>query len=253
MAADEPRVNVIIANYNYGLWVQKAIQSALDQDYKNLMITIVDDNSTDDSRDKIEEILGCKFVDGKINTTINAIQIIAFALPDTNGPSNARNIAIHNTLQICDIYAILDADDEMMPNKVSRCVAEMLQQNLIGVVYADYIIEDLSTGFTHYEYKEPYSKNRLLQECIVHSGAVILKKCLLDVADQFGYYDVQMRTCEDYDLWMRISEKYMIVHVAEPLTLVRIHKNNSTNTVDNKVWRQNWQRIADKTRSRNGQ
>jgi len=238
-----PIVNIVIANYNYGKWIQNAIRSALNQDYKNIIVTIIDDNSTDDSVDKIEEILGCKFVDSSINTVVNGIPVIAFRLPETTGPSNARNVATHNTLNLCDIYAILDADDEMMSNKVSVCVQEMTQINLVGVVYADYIIEDISTGIKHIEYKEPFSRNRLMQECIVHSGSLILKQALLDIVDEFGYYDINMRVCEDYLLWLKISKKYMILHVPEPLTLVRVHENNSTNSVKNEIWQKNWNYI----------
>lgn len=245
-----PLVNVLIANRNYGKWLKGAIQSALAQDYPNLIITVIDDNSDDDSVYEIEELCGVCFDDYKIDTKIGNIPFKAFSLTETSGPSHARNIGIHNTIEQTDIYAILDADDEMMPNKVSRCVAEMMQQSLIGVVYADYIIEN-PDGSRHIEYKEPYSKNRLLQECICHSGSLILKQSLIDIMDEFGYYDKNMRTCEDYDLYIRISEKYMISHVAEPLTLVRVHEHNSTNTVSNEIWQQNWQRIALKTRSRN--
>lgn len=246
-----PKVNIIIANHNYGQWIKKSIASAIYQDYKNFIITVIDDGSTDNSIEKIEQISNAKFTDNKIETLIDNVPFIAIKLDSATGPSNARNIAIHNTINFTDIFAILDADDEMMPNKISRCVAEMSQQNLIGLVYADYIIEDMTTGMKHIEYKEPYSKERLLQECIVHSGSLIKKQALMDTMDEFGYYDFNMRTCEDYDLWIRISEKYMMSHVAEPLTLVRVHKDNSTNTVDNSIWQQNWKRIADKMRSRN--
>ena len=55
-----------------------------------------------------------------------------------------------------------------------------------------------------------------------------------------------MRTCEDYDLWIRIAKKFTIAHVAEFLTYVRIHSQNSTNTVSKEIWNQNWNRIRKK-------
>ncbi len=236
-----PKVNVIIANRNYGKWLGDAITSVAEQTYKNLFVTLVDDNSDDDSIEVAKKVVKEK-----------GVEIAICCLDQTMGPSYCRNVAIENSINTTDIYAILDADDMMLPNKISRCVAELMQNPFIGVVYADYIIHNEETGQEHIEYKEPFSKTRLLQECIVHSGALITKQALIDTKDEFGYYDITMRTCEDYDLWTRISEKYMITHIAEPLTFVRAHNNNSTNSVDKAVWQQNWNRIAQKCRSRNG-
>ena len=59
-----------------------------------------------------------------------------------------------------------------------------------------------------------------------------------------------MRTCEDYDLWMRISEKYIIAHVAESLTLVRVTGDNSSFVVNKNVWQQNWSRVMEKLQDR---
>jgi len=59
-----------------------------------------------------------------------------------------------------------------------------------------------------------------------------------------------MRTCEDYDLWMRISEKYVIAHVPESLTRVRITGDNSSFIVNKGVWEQNWAKVRDKLHNR---
>ena len=59
-----------------------------------------------------------------------------------------------------------------------------------------------------------------------------------------------MRTCEDYDLWMRISEKFIISHIPEALTFVRITNESSTATVDQKTWQQNWLRVMEKLHQR---
>jgi hypothetical protein len=122
----------------------------------------------------------------------------------------------------------------------------------IGVVYADTDILNTETEIKTREFREPFDRNRLLQECIVHSGSLISREALEGVKDENGYYDRNMRTCEDYDLWMRISEKFIVFHIAEPLTLVRIQPQNSSITVDKSVWENNWQRVMAKTRMRNG-
>ena len=115
----------------------------------------------------------------------------------------------------------------------------------VGVVYADYEIVN-EDGTSSIEYKEPFDLKRLHEECIVHSGAMVSKTALLAVKDEFGYYDVNMRTCEDYDLWLRIAQRFMIKHIPKVLTRVLNHKGNSTNTVPKEIWQQNWKRIWSK-------
>ena len=85
---------------------------------------------------------------------------------------------------------------------------------------------------------------------MVHSGSIINKQALLDVEEATGYYDSTMRTCEDYDLWMRISEKYIIAHVPESLTKVRVTGDNSSFVVNQEIWRKNWLRVMEKMQSR---
>ena len=59
-----------------------------------------------------------------------------------------------------------------------------------------------------------------------------------------------MRTCEDYDLWMRISEKYLISHVPVALTKVRVTGENSSNIVAQETWQKNWMRVMEKMQAR---
>lgn len=229
------RVTIIICNYNYEKYLGYAIESAVNQTHK-CNIVVVDDASTDQSWQKIEYY--CQKYEN----------VHGIRLEQNCGPSYARNVAIEHTLDLTDVYAILDADDEMYPNKVQRCLEVLNQSPMIGVVYADYDIYNEATGNTIRQYGRPYDKLHLNQECIVHSGSVIKKEVLLSAKDQFGFYDVTMRTCEDYDLWMRISDQFVIFHLPEALTLVKIQPRNSSVSVDKSIWERNWQRVQLKAR-----
>lgn len=232
--------------------------SAANQDYPNKIITVVDSASTDDSMSILEELVTDKtelISHGTLKYTVyygkvNDTKITVISLKESYGPSFTRNVGIDVTIDFSDIYAILDADDEYYPTKVSRCVAELGQTPIVGATYTDYDTLNTETGELAREYKEPFSRNRLLESCIVHSGAVITKQALMECKDEFGFYDINMRTCEDYDLWMRISEKFMITHIPEALSLVRIQPRNSTRTVDNSIWQANWSRISQKLQNR---
>ena len=249
-----PRVTILIANYNDEEYIDNAIESAVNQDYPGpLTICIVDDGSEDDSWDIISSYFDNK--DGDILTKENAGRFghtNFIAIKSVNsGPSEARNVGIRQTLEDTDIYAILDSDDEMYEYKLSRCISVFERgEGMIGVVYGDYDTFHVNSNRTIREFKEPYSRKRLVQECIVHSGSLILKEALESVLEETGFYDKTMRTCEDYDLWMRISEKYIIAHVPESLTKVRVTGDNSSFVVDQEVWRKNWLRVMEKMQSR---
>jgi glycosyltransferase involved in cell wall biosynthesis len=247
------KVNVIIANCNYGRYITDAIKSVQDQTHPCSM-TIIDDGSTDNSWDVIQKCVANGIVvDTKKIDNVEYFQVdlrtgpcLVIKFPQSVGPSAARNVGILNTLGYSDYYQILDADDYMYPTKVERLLAKAESDPRIGVVYGDYDIHNVETGNTLREYKEPFSLAKLASECIVHSGSLIRKQALLAVKDQFGIYDEQMRTAEDYDLWLRIARRFLICHVPEALTYVRVHKNNSTYSVDKNIWQQNWRRIQEK-------
>ena len=139
----------------------------------------------------------------------------------------------------------------MYENKISSCVTVFEQGNgLVGVVYGDYDTLHVESGKIIREFKEPYSRKGLVQECIVHSGSLISKEALLSVKEDTGFYDKTMRTCEDYDLWMRISEKYIIAHVPKSLTKVRVTGDNSSFIVNQDIWQRNWSRVMEKMQQR---
>jgi len=247
-------VTILIANYNDEEYIDIAIESAINQDYPGkLNICIVDDGSTDESWDIISS-----YFDEKEGTILNKrnsgrfgnTNLIAIKI-ENSGPSNARNVGIEHTLEDTDIYAILDSDDEMYESKISTCIGPfVMSEGLVGVVYADYDTVHVDSGKIIREFKEPYNRKRLVRECIVHSGSLISKEALELVKEDTGFYDVTMRTCEDYDLWMRISEKYLISHVPVALTKVRVTGENSSNIVAQETWQKNWMRVMEKMQAR---
>lgn len=257
-----PLVTVVIANHNYGRYIEDAIRSALEQSYPAINIVIVDDGSTDDSWSKIHNCLFKKnqhskdtndFLEKKecnIDRSGQNTKITAFKIKQQVGPSEARNLAISTSIGNTDYYAILDADDIYYKDKVIELVNVAIQSPNIGVVYGDYDILNVDTGITNREYKQPFCSRKLQEECIVHSGALISAQALEATKEVTGYYDANLRCAEDYDLWLRISEKYIIVHVPKSLSLVRTHQENSTNSVKQEIWQKCWNMVAQKFRAR---
>lgn len=253
-----PVVTVVIPNHNDATYISQAIKSAANQDYPGLIqICVVDDGSTDDSWDII---LKCLFGEADVspevvngNVVVDQEGVTAIKRPEAGGPSAARNTAIEYTIENTHIYAMLDSDDEFYSDKVSKCVAKIMEDPLrIGAVYGDYDILHISDGRIIRDFKEPFDKARLLNECIIHSGSVVNNLALKATYEATGFYDVNMRVCEDYDLWMRISEQFVFVHIPESLTLVRVTSDNSSFIINQDTWAQNWRRVMEKAQQRRG-
>lgn len=242
-----PKVGVIICNYNYGQWITDAIKSAALQDYPNKEIYVIDDCSTDNTKEVMgsfqEYTIGCLNINNEEISEKHWYKVhdtnVFFMIADKNGgPSRARNIAIKKAITNgCQIFAILDADDIWKQGKLSKSVMKILEDpENIGGVYTDYQHYNVETNTLTYESKEPYNKMRLVYDCIIHSGCVInglaLQKC--------GLYDEDLRVCEDYNLWLRISNFFLFVHIPEDLVIVRVQPNNSTNTVAQERWKRDY-------------
>lgn len=100
-----PPVSIAINNFNYGRFVREAIESALNQDYPNCEVIIIDDGSTDNSREIIEEYRDRAKVVFKSN----------------GGQASAFNAGLSHSTG--EIVLFLDSDDYLFPNAISKVVA----------------------------------------------------------------------------------------------------------------------------------
>lgn len=267
-----PNVAIIISNYNYGEFVLDAIKSIENQTYKgDVRIYLVDDGSTDGSWEKIKDYLTNPDSAevgpsrGELSTPCGkeTIEIIEqqgsqFIRIENSGASNARNVAIYSAMEWADVFGILDADDEYKPDKIKKFVEILELDPLIGVVYGDYdIIKTYgNNAYTKQELKESYSREKLMQRCIVHSGALIKKEYIKSVVLPNGeIYKTQLHgpasktfigCTEDYDLWVRLSDHCMMAHVPESLSIVRETGQNQSMKMTTDIFNQNAKIIGSK-------
>jgi glycosyltransferase involved in cell wall biosynthesis len=103
----QPRVSIIIDNYNYGRFVADAINGALEQTYRNCEVIVVDDGSQDDSQEVISRFAG------RIQTIFKR----------NGGQASAFNAAFAKSSG--DVICFLDADDVFLPLKVERVMEGM--------------------------------------------------------------------------------------------------------------------------------
>jgi glycosyltransferase involved in cell wall biosynthesis len=226
-----PRVTSLMALFNFEDYIEESLLSVVNQDYPKdrHQVAVIDDCSTDRSISKVVNMFEDHTMYGNsdhnlICGKINGVDVTLILLRENGLQGRARNYGIRHFYDQTDLFTIADADDIQHSNKYSTLVNKYLEDTeSIGIVYADYFIKNLTDGSLTYEYKKPYSKSLLMQECIVHSNCLFTKASL----DKVGFFFEDESPCEDFGLWLRISDHFMVTHVAQPLTTVQLTGKNS--------------------------
>jgi glycosyltransferase involved in cell wall biosynthesis len=208
----QPLVSVVVPAYNSMQFLPRTIKSVRDQTFENFEILVVDDGSSDGTRNYI-----CNYPDARL------IPIVQ----ENCGVSSARNAGIKASRG--KYVALLDADDLWRPQKLERQVRQMEADPEIGLTH---------TGIS---YIDEYSQE--FQPSLGVSGQGMIRKTMLikrpircgstslirrSCFDQVGLFSEDLPCQEDWDMWLRISEKFKIAVINEPLTQYRQHRDNMT-------------------------
>lgn len=208
MASD--LVSVVVPAYNAGLYLKQTLESALGQTYKVVEIIVVDDGSTDDT-----SIISRQFGD--------AIQYI---YQPNRGLSAARNTAIRHAR--AEFIALLDSDDLWEPEFLQRMIPLLkLHPKAAGAYCGFQYINSKSeiVGKPSVKIVPPEQFHSAMK----YNGnwlapcSVIFRRQL---ADEAGLFDESLHAVEDWDLWIRLSEKHPFVGLPEALVRYRRHENN---------------------------
>jgi glycosyltransferase involved in cell wall biosynthesis len=214
-----PLVSIIMPVYNSSAYVKDALRSALEQDYENKEVIVVDDGSTDST----PAIL--KSFEGKI-TILNQANA---------GPGAARN---HGLRHARGTYvAFLDADDCWLPGKLRLQVEYLEQHPELGAVYSGWVrwypnaegnfsypsMSSLARSPSIVPEDSGWIYTRLLFECRLLTSTVVLRS---SVIEEVGLFDEGLLRGQDYDYWLRLSRISQIHKLDHELALYRIHDNN---------------------------
>jgi len=257
-----PIVAIIIPCHNHGEYISHAIQSVLDQDYPAKMLAIVDDGSTDNSYEVMSSFMDEvthehedeKTGDIITTGTCQGLPMILVKSAKCRKQAAARNIAIQLAWENADLFCQLDADDLYLPGKLSKSVA-MYQRapNFIGLVYCDVIIHDTRDDTYVREFRPPYDRTLLERDSIISNAPLISKMAL----GYSGLYDENLPPCEDWDLWLRITENFVAIHIPEALQQYTTTGKNCTFTVPTNTWNEKrsivYQKLQERKRLRHGE
>jgi len=223
------RVSVVIPTFNCAQFIIEAIESVLNQTYKNYEIIVVNDGSTDNT----EEVLS------------SYLKKIKYIRQENGGPSKARNNGINNSKG--EYIAFLDADDIWLPTKLKYQLDFFEKCSDISVVISNFFYfgeETLksATGFErrphiwnipYYGVEKGYNifKRNIFQDIImetfIHTSTVIVRKsCFKKV----GPFDERI-LAEDWQMWLRLAKAFKFGFIDKPLVNVRIYKESTSRSL----------------------
>jgi glycosyltransferase involved in cell wall biosynthesis len=198
-----PQVSVIIPTYNRAPFVEEAIRSVLAQDFKDFELVVVDDGSTDGTRETLK-----RYADS-----------IAILHQEHRGVSSARNTGIKHSQGA--YIAFLDSDDLWLPGKLSTQVSffEEHPQALICQTEEIWLRKGVRVNprKVHKKYSGEIFEH-CLSLCRVSPSSAMIRRVLFE---EVGLFDEDLPACEDYDLWLRVACRYPIYLIDKPLIIKR--------------------------------
>jgi len=216
---NQPLVSIIITNYNYGRFLQEAIDSALNQTYLHTEIIVVDDGSTDNSRDIINSY-------GKQ---------IASVLKPNGGQASAFNAGF--ALSRGDIICFLDSDDIFLPEKVVEIIDSFSSDRDLGWCYHplqlvnsrhEILIQNTYEWSSDvYDLRASLQKGKLRNKlpcCPATSGLCFRRSLLQQILPMPEAKDVSISDSYIKFTALALSKGFVL---AKELASQRIHDNNA--------------------------
>ena len=193
------KISVIIPTYNRFNSIGRALDSILDQTYKPHEIIIVDDGSTDGTRELIRD----------------QYPSIKYFYQSRSGVSKARNKGIVESK--AKWIAFLDSDDQWQPNKLEEQKNNLKQNPTILVSHTNEIWIRNGVRVNQMKKHQKYGGyifDKCLDFCRMSPSSIMIHK---QVFEDIGNFDEDLLVCEDYDLWIRVTSKFPVTYLDKPL------------------------------------
>ena len=206
---EQPLVSVILPTYNRAEYLPRAMESVLSQSYENLELIVVDDGSTDNTREVVNA-----YQDARIRY---------MRTPSNRGVAAARNAGIRRASG--EYIAFQDSDDKWLPGKLEKQMQVLAEAEPdVGMVY--HIMSRVDSENEVYYIPDPCIPMNvregdiftyLLAENIIGAPAICVRKEVLTGAGGVGVFDTTLPNLEDYELLLRITAKYKVAYIDEVL------------------------------------
>lgn len=201
------KISVILPTYNRAHIVKNAIDSVLNQTWKELELIIVDDGSTDGTGELVESIR-----DERIRYFYTSIN---------QGAAAARNYGIEQASPASIYYAFEDSDDIWHMDKLEKQMRELERHPEAGFCYHK-IAYDMGNGYQailpneklELEKKRGDIYAQLLYDNLVGCPSMLIRR---EILMKVGAFDAELKALEDYDLALRLAKIAPVAFVNEIL------------------------------------
>ena len=226
-----PLVSVVIASYNYGDLIEKRIESFLNQTYENTEIIILDDCSTDDSRDVTEKF-----------RSNNRIRIIY----NNENLGWIKNSNLGLSMSKGEYVLFGNSDDVASRDLIENLVRPLIKDKLVGVSFCeseliDYIGNQIGSDRDSRDRKFIHSTQSdcriermemasfLSHSCVIPNlSAALFRREALALTEGFS---TRYSICSDWDLFIALSLNWDFFYIRKPLNKFRQHKKNVRSSV----------------------
>lgn len=213
-------ISVIITCYNEGGYIEECLKSVRSQTVYDRVseVIIIDDGSDEETINKLQKLEG---LDAKFHFIYGAGGV---------GLSGQRCIAINRSSS--EFFAILDADDYWVEDKLEKQISTITKDVGIGLVYSDYFMfPDQGVNFARRAgVLDICTSNDLEKEYFLNDPPIIPSTTLIrrSAYEQSGGFDPKVVVFEDTDLFVRMGRVCRFGLVNSPLTYKRYHKKSIT-------------------------
>lgn len=203
-------------SYNTGRFIEETLRSVQEQDYPRIEHIVLDSGSTDET------------------PSILARYPSARVISHPGGVSEKVNHGF--SLATGEILAWINADDYYLPGAVSKAVAALQQHPEVALVYCNYLHVDETSVEIDRERSKQAGFRQLIDErnYVPHQTAFFRREAL----EKVGEVDVRYPLVQDWDLWIRISREFPILHVDDWWAAFRVSRGQRSDVHKYAFWSQ---------------
>jgi len=205
--ASWPSITVVTPSLNQAHFIRDTIESVLSQGYPNLDYVVIDGGSTDGTVDILRSYEGR----------------LRWVSERDRGQADAVNKGV--ALGHGEIIGWLNSDDSYAPGALEAAGRAFLRSRDLDVLYgdADHVLEN-GAFFRRYP-TGTFDYQRLAHECFICQPAAFFRRAAFQEMDGL---DIGLQYCMDYDLWIRLGQRFRFGYLPEVLARSRLHTSGKT-------------------------